>query len=92
MVAQALDGALPAYLVSLQEKAGGPLVEGGEALYAALQGDCHLHSTWSDGGAPIEAMAATAIAIGPQCDWWACISKRSVKVRRDAGSPMAFRY
>ena len=30
----------------------------------ALRGDCHLHSTWSDGGAPIEAMAATAMAIG----------------------------
>ncbi len=30
----------------------------------AASGDCHLHSTWSDGGAPIEAMAATAMAIG----------------------------
>ena len=30
----------------------------------ALKGDCHLHSTWSDGGAPIEAMAATAMALG----------------------------
>ena len=30
----------------------------------ALRGDCHMHSTWSDGGAPIERMAATAMAIG----------------------------
>ena len=30
----------------------------------ALRGDCHLHSTWSDGGATIEEMAATAIALG----------------------------
>ena len=35
------------------------------AVYrAALRGDCHLHSTWSDGGATIEEMAATAIALG----------------------------
>ena len=27
---------------------------------AALRGDCHSHSTWSDGGASIEAMATTA--------------------------------
>ena len=29
-----------------------------------MRGDCHLHSTWSDGGALIEDMAATAIALG----------------------------
>ena len=30
VIAEALRGDLPAYLVSLQEKAGGPLVDGGE--------------------------------------------------------------
>ena len=30
--------------------------EGG-ATASALRGDCHIHSTWSDGGATIEAMA-----------------------------------
>jgi putative hydrolase len=29
-----------------------------------LRGDCHTHSDWSDGGSPIEEMAATAIEIG----------------------------
>ena len=36
----------------------------GERYRAALRGDCHLHSTWSDGGALIEDMAATAMALG----------------------------
>ena len=26
-------------------------------LFAALQGDCHSHSDWSDGGSPIDEMA-----------------------------------
>ena len=30
------------------------------ALRAALKGDCHTHSTWSDGGASIETMARAA--------------------------------
>jgi putative hydrolase len=36
----------------------------GEDVRAALRGDCHLHSTWSDGGAPVRTMAATAQALG----------------------------
>src|SRR5690606_32566554 len=39
-------------------------VEGGAELRAALRGDCHAHSHWSDGGAPIEQMARTAMALG----------------------------
>ena len=41
-----------------------PITPEGQVYRDALRGDCHLHSTWSDGGAPIEAMAATAMAIG----------------------------
>ena len=33
-------------------------------MRAALKGDCHTHSTWSDGGASIETMARTAMALG----------------------------
>jgi len=36
----------------------------GAELRAALRGDLHCHSTWSDGGAPVEAMARTAMALG----------------------------
>ena len=34
------------------------------ALRAALRGDCHSHSDWSDGGSPIPEMARTARALG----------------------------
>ncbi len=33
-------------------------------LRAALRGDCHSHSDWSDGGAPIEEMALAAVELG----------------------------
>ncbi len=36
----------------------------GRQLREALRGDCHSHSTWSDGGAELSAMAAAAQAIG----------------------------
>jgi putative hydrolase len=36
----------------------------GAPYLAALKGDCHLHSLWSDGGATIEAMARTARGLG----------------------------
>jgi putative hydrolase len=38
--------------------------EAGAELRAALKGDCHSHSTWSDGGAELPAMAEAAMAIG----------------------------
>src|SRR4029079_12366656 len=38
--------------------------EQGRILRAALRGDCHVHSDWSDGGSPIREMAETAIALG----------------------------
>ena len=63
VVAQALDGEVPDYLAHLEDETVLPVGEGA-ALRAALRGDCHLHSTWSDGGAPIEKMARTAIDLG----------------------------
>ncbi|MFF5129516.1 PHP domain-containing protein [Streptomyces syringium] len=64
VVAEACAGRVPGYLERLEDEAGGPLTEGGQELRAALRGDCHLHSDWSDGGSPIDVMAATAKAIG----------------------------
>ena len=63
VIAEALDGDVPAYLEHLEAET---VLEPGEGadLRAALRGDCHTHSTWSDGGAPIEKMARTAIALG----------------------------
>ena len=61
---EAYEGEVPAYLRGLETESGAPLATGGEALRAALRGDCHTHSDWSDGGSPIEEMARTAAALG----------------------------
>jgi putative hydrolase len=62
-IAEALDGEVPSYLAKLEETSAIPIGEG-EAIRAALKGDCHTHSLWSDGGAPIEVMAAAARDLG----------------------------
>ena len=64
VIGESLAGRVPAYLVRLEQEAAGPLVEGGEKFRAALRGDLHCHSDWSDGGSPIEEMAFTAIEVG----------------------------
>ncbi|PBC80800.1 MULTISPECIES: PHP domain-containing protein [unclassified Streptomyces] len=66
VVEEAFAGVRPVYLSHLEEEAGGPLVEGelGQRLRRALRGDCHLHSDWSDGGSPVEAMARAARDLG----------------------------
>jgi putative hydrolase len=63
VVTETLAGGTPSYLAALEERAG-PLVEGGEQLRAALRGDLHTHSDWSDGGSPIEEMAVTGMELG----------------------------
>ena len=64
VIAEAAAGHLPARLARLEEDHAGPLVPGGRELRAALRGDCHSHSDWSDGGSPIEEMAFTAAELG----------------------------
>ena len=61
---EAYAGEVPAYLRRLENESPAPIATGGEALRAALHGDCHTHSDWSDGGSPIEEMARTAAALG----------------------------
>ncbi|WP_174900329.1 PHP domain-containing protein [Acrocarpospora macrocephala] len=63
-VAEALDGQVPTYLRRLEATAGEDLDEAATSLRQALKGDLHSHSDWSDGGSPIEEMAAAAIALG----------------------------
>ena len=62
---EALDAGVPAYLERLQAEAR-PLATGGEEVRAALRGDLHTHSDWTDGGSPPHEMAATAKALGHQ--------------------------
>ena len=63
-ITESLAGDVPAYLTRLEEAEPPPLDPATAALRAALRGDCHTHSDWSDGGSPIEEMAAAARAIG----------------------------
>ncbi|WP_455353882.1 PHP domain-containing protein [Streptomyces sp. SYSU K217416] len=74
VVEEALTGEVPGYLRRLEEEAAEPLAEGGERLRAALRGDCHLHSDWSDGGSPIEEMGRAAAALGHD---WAVLTDHS---------------
>ncbi len=64
LITEALSGNRPPYLDELDARTKVPLSEGGAKYLAALKGDCHLHSRWSDGGATIEAMARTAVELG----------------------------
>ncbi|MDT9593758.1 PHP domain-containing protein [Nocardioides zeae] len=64
VVAEAVRGERPRRLDELEQRYGGPQVAGGHELRAALRGDLHSHSDWSDGGSPIEEMAMTAIELG----------------------------
>ncbi len=61
VIAQAWAGQEPDVLVELREAAADL---GGGDLRAALRGDLHLHSNWSDGSAPIEEMMRTARELG----------------------------
>jgi putative hydrolase len=61
VIAQAWAGREPDVLAELRTAAKDL---GGGEVRAALRGDLHLHSNWSDGSAPIEEMMATAAALG----------------------------
>ena len=64
VIREALAGEVPVYLRRLEAIEGQPVAEGAVMLRAALRGDCHAHSTWSDGGSPIAEMAETARGLG----------------------------
>jgi putative hydrolase len=61
VIDQAWSGRVPDMLVELRSAASDL---GGGEIRAALRGDLHLHSNWSDGSADIEEMMATAAALG----------------------------
>ncbi|HZQ83780.1 MAG TPA: PHP domain-containing protein [Acidimicrobiales bacterium] len=64
IVLEVLAGKTPDYLVELEGALPDPEHGPGAAVRAALRGDCHTHSDWSDGGSPIKTMAEAAIALG----------------------------
>lgn len=61
VIAQAWAGQEPDALVELREAAQDL---GGGDIRAALRGDLHVHSNWSDGSAPIEEMMLAARDLG----------------------------
>lgn len=61
IIRQALNQDVPDYLAE-QRAAAEPIGEG--PLRNALRGDLHTHSTWSDGGSPIDEMMRTAKMLG----------------------------
>ena len=64
VIREALAGEVPVYLRRLEATEGRPVAAGAAALRAALRGDCHTHSDWSDGGSPIAEMAEAARELG----------------------------
>jgi putative hydrolase len=68
VIQEALAGEVPAYLQRLEAERPEPTAAksdpAAEELRAALRGDCHSHSDWSDGGSPIDEMARTARDLG----------------------------
>ena len=61
---QALAGERPSYLARLEKLTPNPDEGPGAQIRALLKGDCHTHSDWSDGGSPIDVMAAAARDLG----------------------------
>ncbi|MBP2337995.1 putative hydrolase [Saccharothrix coeruleofusca] len=72
VVVDALEGREPSYLNKFRDP-----VRGGQALRAALKGDCHAHSDWSDGGSPIREMAETARDLGHE---WIALTDHSPRL------------
>lgn len=63
VITQALEGEVPDYLAQLRTEQQ-PLAHGGRQIRSALRGDLHCHSTWSDGGSPLEEMMQVAQSFG----------------------------
>jgi putative hydrolase len=77
VITEAARGESPAYLQRLLSGGLAPLVPGGEDMRAALRGDCHTHSDWSDGGSPIREMAETAVLLGHE---WMVLTDHSPRL------------
>ena len=79
VISQAAAGREPDYLARLiQERTAPPQT----ALRAALRGDCHTHSDWSDGGSPPLEMAETARELGHE---WIALTDHSPRLTVASG-------
>ena len=69
VIVDATDGGTPEYLDKLESAESPVMSDEAARLFGQLQGDCHSHSDWSDGGSPIREMAEAAMEIGHR--YWA---------------------
>jgi putative hydrolase len=74
VIAEAAAGQQPGYLTRLLGEQ--PPAES-DAMRAALRGDCHTHSDWSDGGSPPLEMAEAARALGHE---WIALTDHSPRL------------
>jgi len=74
VITEAAAGQQPAYLTRLL--AGQPPAPR-DGLRAALRGDCHAHSDWSDGGSPPREMAEAARDLGHE---WIALTDHSPRL------------
>ena len=79
VITQAAGGQQPPYLARLIEEAERPEPTG---LRAALRGDCHTHSDWSDGGSPPREMAESARELGHE---WIALTDHSPRLTVASG-------
>ena len=75
VITQAAAGEQPAYLARLLGDQ--PPAAERTGLRAALRGDCHTHSDWSDGGSPPREMAEAARALGHE---WVALTDHSPRL------------
>src|SRR4029079_16930246 len=64
VISSALAGETPSYLARLEQDVTEPGSDAGNAIRAALRGDLHVHSNWSDGGDTIRTMAEKVRDVG----------------------------
>jgi putative hydrolase len=69
VIAEAAAGGVPEYLAKLESVDEPAMSDEAADLRSRLQGDCHSHSDWSDGGSPIREMAEAAQGLGHR--YWA---------------------
>ena len=74
VITEAASGQEPRYLTALLAEAAPPVHSD---MRAALRGDCHTHSDWSDGGSPPEEMATAARALGRE---WIALTDHSPRL------------
>ena len=74
VVEEAARGEVPGYLARLVADQPPSVPDG---LRAALRGDCHTHSDWSDGGSPPREMAETARDLGHE---WIALTDHSPRL------------